>query len=59
MLTGNEDEEAGVDAVGRGAQDFLCKGALDTNVLRRVIRYAIERKQTESALREARDQAEA
>jgi signal transduction histidine kinase len=43
VLTQNEDEEAGVTAVKAGAQDFLVKSRINADVLRRVIRYSIDR----------------
>jgi len=47
VLTGLNDELIGVQAVNEGAQDYLIKGQVDTHLLRRTIRYAIERKQAE------------
>jgi len=47
VLTGLNDEMIGTQAVNEGAQDYLIKGQVDTNLLGRTIRYAIERKQTE------------
>ena len=47
VLTGLNDEMIGTQAVNEGAQDYLIKGQVDTNLLRRTIRYAIERKQAE------------
>jgi len=47
VLTGQDDDELGFEAVKEGAQDFLVKGQLDGLLLIRSIRYAIERKQTE------------
>jgi len=47
VLTGLNDEMIGVQAVNEGAQDYLIKGQVDTHLLRRTIRYAIERKQAE------------
>lgn len=38
-------EEISVDAVRKGAQDYLVKGEITVNILVRAIRYAIERKQ--------------
>ena len=58
VLTGQDDEALALDAVRRGAQDDLVKGSGDGAILSRVVRYAIERKATEAALREARDAAE-
>ena len=47
VLTGLDDEMIGLQAVNEGAQDYLIKGQVDTQLLRRTIRHAIERKQTE------------
>ncbi|OAN46668.1 histidine kinase [Paramagnetospirillum marisnigri] len=58
VLTGNDDDSVALDAVKRGAQDYLVKGIGDAFILSRVVRYAIERKLGEAALREARDKAE-
>ncbi len=43
ILAGREDQAAAMEAVTRGAQDYLIKGRLDANVLARVIHYAMER----------------
>ena len=53
LMTGLDDESLAVRAVREGAQDYLVKGQVDGNLLIRAIRYAIERKQTEGALRES------
>jgi DNA-binding response OmpR family regulator len=45
ILTGMDDESVGVESVRKGAQDYLIKGQLDTRLLMRTIRYAIERKE--------------
>ena len=50
VLTGLADEMVGIKAVQRGAQDYLIKGSVDSNLLIRSIRYAIERKLMEKAL---------
>ena len=47
VLTGLNDETVGVEAVSEGAQDYLIKGQVDAQLLRRTIRYAIERQQAE------------
>jgi DNA-binding NarL/FixJ family response regulator len=44
VLTGLADEETGIRAMQEGAQDYLIKGEMDTRLLSRVIKYAIERK---------------
>jgi PAS domain S-box-containing protein len=54
VLTGAADETVGTDAIRRGVQDYLVKGSADGNAVARSIRYAIERKQTEDALRASR-----
>lgn len=55
ILTGIEDEEVVIDTLQNGAQDFLVKRHVTANALKRSIRYAIERKQTELRLKEALD----
>jgi two-component system cell cycle sensor histidine kinase/response regulator CckA len=51
VLTGLDDYEVATTAVREGAQDYIVKGQVDPNPLARSIRYAYDRKQTESALR--------
>lgn len=58
VLSGLSDENIAVHAVQSGAQDYLVKGQVDTPLLVRSIRYAIERSQAEQALRQANDQLE-
>ena len=52
VLTGLNDEMVGLQAVNEGAQDYLIKGQVDTQLLKHTIRYAIERKQTEERERQ-------
>jgi len=58
ILTGLDDEDVAVEAVRKGAQDYLVKGHIDENVLCRAIRYAMERKGAQQALRKAHDELE-
>lgn len=50
LLTGLNDREFGVNAVQRGAQDYLVKGEIDGELVVRTMRYAIERKKNEREL---------
>jgi CheY-like chemotaxis protein len=52
VLTGLDDQQQGVAAVGAGAQDYLVKGQIDGRSLERVIRYAVQRHQAEAVARE-------
>jgi diguanylate cyclase (GGDEF)-like protein/PAS domain S-box-containing protein len=55
ILTGLDDETVAVRAVQKGAEDYLVKGQMDSNLLARAIRYAIERKRAEERLRESEE----
>jgi two-component system cell cycle sensor histidine kinase/response regulator CckA len=50
IFSGAIDERLAVEAVARGAQDYLVKGQIDSVGLKRAIRYAIERKRAEQTL---------
>ena len=47
VLTGLNDEHFGISAVASGAQDYLVKGRVEPETLRRSLLYAIERKRAE------------
>jgi signal transduction histidine kinase len=47
VLSGLDDEEVAIEAVRRGAQDYLPKGRLDSKLLGLSVRYGVERKKAE------------
>jgi signal transduction histidine kinase len=51
VLTNLNDEELAIEAVRQGAQDYLVKRQVNTDILVRSIYYSIERKQMSEALR--------
>jgi diguanylate cyclase (GGDEF)-like protein len=51
LMTGMSDEEIALMAIQEGAQDFMVKGEVDSKLLFRSIRYAIERHQMQVELR--------
>ena len=55
VLTGLKDETIGIQAVHKGAQDYLIKGQTDKDLLVRVINHSIERKRIEKDLRNVCD----
>lgn len=54
FLAGAHDESLAVDALQKGAQDYLLKGQFDRKILVRSLRYAIERKKFENDAKSAR-----
>ncbi|WP_324653190.1 SpoIIE family protein phosphatase [Georgenia sp. H159] len=44
VLTGLDDADRGLAAVGAGAHDYLVKGTVDGEALGRAVRYAVERR---------------
>jgi len=55
VLTGLEDRQTALRAVRKGVQDYLTKDCITGDILTRVIRYAIERKEHERRLRSVED----
>ena len=55
ILTNIDDEDLALTAVRDGAQDYLVKRQVDSDLLSRSIRYAIERQRAEKALRESEE----
>jgi PAS domain S-box-containing protein len=52
VLTVTDNDELALEAVQKGAQDYLVKDQVDATLLVRAIRYAIERKRVEETLQE-------
>jgi PAS domain S-box-containing protein len=55
VLTGIEDEALGMRLIQAGAQDYLIKGQVTGPLLTRSLRYAVERKRAEAALRDSEE----
>jgi DNA-binding NtrC family response regulator len=53
IMSGMVDEDLAVCAVQKGAQDYLIKGQIDSQLLIRAILYAIERQKLKVKLQEA------
>jgi two-component system CheB/CheR fusion protein len=58
VLTGLTDEQIATEAVRCGAEDYLVKGQTDAHSIVRAVRYAMDRKRAEEALKAAKDSAE-
>lgn len=58
LLTGHGNYEIDLEAMHTGVTDYLAKGEATSAMLERAIRYAITQKQTEEALRNAKEELE-
>ena len=58
VMTSLDDQVLANQAVRSGAQDYLIKGTVDGELLRRTLLYAIERKQAEEAILKAKEEWE-
>jgi signal transduction histidine kinase len=54
VLTGRSDSELGVQALQKGAQDYLVKGTVETHALSQSLRYAIERQRLQAETEQLR-----
>ncbi|PSP78903.1 diguanylate cyclase [Halobacteriales archaeon QS_1_68_20] len=59
VLTGLRDEQVGIEAIQRGAQDYLVKDEVTSDLLVRTIHHAIERTRQERERVRRREQLEA
>ncbi|RQH03490.1 ATP-binding response regulator [Natrarchaeobius oligotrophus] len=50
VLTGQNETDTGVDAIQRGAQDYLSKGTVTGETILRTLRYALERSRNQRTL---------
>jgi PAS domain S-box-containing protein len=55
VLTGQNDEELALRLISVGVQDYLVKRKIDGELLMRSIRYAIERQNSQDALRKSEE----
>ncbi|MEO6183777.1 MAG: PAS domain S-box protein, partial [Verrucomicrobiota bacterium] len=55
VLSGLDDETVALNAVHAGAQDYLVKGRVDSQLITRAMTYAIERSQAKAALLKAEE----
>ena len=56
VLTGMQDREVAIEAINRGAQDYLPKEDLDGDRLVRALRYAVVRSRQQRAIQRQADQ---
>nr|WP_230458869.1 response regulator [Haloarcula sp. K1] len=56
VLTGMQDREVAIEAINRGAQDYLPKEDLDGDRLVRALRYAVVRSRQQRAIQRQTDQ---
>jgi len=54
LLTGQADHEVDIQAMKAGAADFLVKGQIDSSILERSIRYAIENKKAQEVVQKTK-----
>ncbi len=57
ILTGTDDLDVGLDAIRRGADDYLPKSNIASDVLRRTLSYAVERRRMLATLEREREES--
>jgi CheY-like chemotaxis protein len=57
LLTGLNDRDIDLEAMNSGAMDYLIKGQIDSQLLERSIRYALNQKRVQNALDHAKHEA--
>lgn len=55
MLTGRGSHEVDLEATEAGASDYLVKGGVDPSLMERSIRYALQRRRSDEALRDSEE----
>jgi PAS domain S-box-containing protein len=55
VLTAHNDEQLAVQSIQAGAQDYLVKRKIDSEVLMRSLRYAVERQNNQEALQKSEE----
>lgn len=55
IITGVDDENLGLEAISKGAQNFLQKSQINSTILNRTIKYSIQIKKINEELRAARE----
>ncbi|TVM00600.1 MAG: diguanylate cyclase [Candidatus Brocadia sp. WS118] len=58
ILTGQGDYRVDMEAMRKGASDYLIKGQINSYLLEKSVRHAIERKHAEEAIRSAKNYSE-
>lgn len=53
VFTSNDDEGTGIEAMRKGAQDYVIKGQPDSRALKRILNYSVERKKIQDRLVES------
>jgi len=58
VMTGDDDSKTAIEALRKGAQDYLVKGQIHEKMIMRTLQYAVERKSIEVQLKYANERLE-